>query len=335
MKPSFLKDKSKITLVAPSFGCTTEPYEARLKESIKVLEENGASITLGENVWKAIGKVASNTPEERGREINEAFLGDAEAIISVGGGELMCECLPFVDFDSIKKNPKWFVGFSDNTNLTYTITTICDIETIYGSNAPAYYRMNYDCKDTWDMLHGKLEFKGYKKWQYENKSKDPLVQLNLHRRTLVKRINYNGPVTGRIIGGCLDCLTNLCGTKFDHTKEYINNHKDEGIIFFMECCDYNSISLRRALNQLKMAGWFDHVSMFLIGRSLNYYDKSFGISMVESYFDMLGDFGKPILLNVDLGHLPPSMPIRCGALATVQYEKNNLHIIYSNEAEEN
>ena len=326
----YLKEKSKITLVAPSFGCTTEPYKTRLEASIKLLKEKGAEIECGFNVYEALGKASSNTPINRAKEIHEAFLSDSDAIISVGGGEVMCEILPYIDFKLIKENPKWFVGFSDNTNLTYTITTICDLETIYGSNAPSYYRFNYDSKDTWDMLHGKKEFKGYKKWQLENNSKKHLMELNLHKRTKIKRWNYNGPVSGRLIGGCLDCLANICGTKFDHTKEYIERHKDEGIIFFMECCDYNSISLRRALFQLKNAGWFDNVSMFLIGRSFNYNDKSFGITMEESYYDVLNELGKPILFNIDLGHLPPSLPIRCGAKAKVEYKEkeNNIFITY-------
>lgn len=330
MKPEFLKEKSNIYLVAPSFGCTTKPYNERLLASIENLKSLGANITIGDNVWKNEGKVASNTPILRAKEIHDAFLSNADAIISVGGGELMCECLPYIDFELIKQNPKWYVGFSDNTNLTYTITTICDIETIYGPNAPSYFSLEYDTKDTWDMLHGKKQFKGYKKWQIENKSKNPLAKLNLTKRTKIKTFNYTSPVEGRLIGGCLDCLTNICGTRFDHTKEYINRHKDEGIIFFMECCDYNSLSLRRALFQLKNAGWFNNVSMFIIGRSLNYYDKTFGISMEESYIDMLSEFNKPILFNIDLGHLDPSMPIRCGAIATVEYkeEKHNIFITY-------
>ena len=101
----------------------------------------------------------------------------------------------------------------------------------------------------------------------------------------------------------------------------------------MEACDYNSISLRRALFQLKNASWFEHVDMFIIGRSLNFKDKSFGLTMEESHIDMLEEFGKPILFNVDLGHLAPSMPMRCGAIATVEFkkEKNNIFISYNEE----
>jgi muramoyltetrapeptide carboxypeptidase LdcA involved in peptidoglycan recycling len=53
--------------------------------------------------------------------------------------------------------------------------------------------------------------------------------------------------------------------------------------------------------------------------------------MEESYLDMLKDFNKPILFNIDLGHLPPSMPMRSGALATVEYskDKKNIFITYN------
>jgi hypothetical protein len=45
---------------------------------------------------------------------------------------------------------------------------------------------------------------------------------------------------------------------------------------------------------------------------------------------MLKDFNKPILFNIDLGRLPPSMSMRSGALATVEYnkDKKNIFITY-------
>ena len=53
------------------------------------------------------------------------LLGDMpDAIISCGGGELMCEILRYVDFERIAQaKPKWFMGYSDNTNLTFLLTT--------------------------------------------------------------------------------------------------------------------------------------------------------------------------------------------------------------------
>lgn len=328
MKPDFLGDNPTIYIVAPSFGCTTKPYNLRLVKSIQNFKNLNANVIIGDNVYKSEGLAASNTPEKRAKEIMDAYNSDANVIISAGGGEVMSQILEYIDFDVIKKNPKWFVGFSDNTNLTYTITTNCDIETIYGTNAAGYYSMLYDSLDTWLMLNGKNEFYGYKKWQYEKKDNKPLSGYNLDKKSRIYKYNYDKPFNGRLIGGCLDCLQGLCGTSFDKTKEYLERHKDEGIIFFLEACDFNSVGIIRALTQLKNAGWFKYLKGFIIGRSMHYYDKSFNITPKDAYLSVLKDFNVPILLDIDLGHLGPSMPIRCGAKATIEYKKNTICIRY-------
>ena len=38
--PEFIKKNDKIALVAPSFGCTFEPYSTRLNAAKKALKEN-------------------------------------------------------------------------------------------------------------------------------------------------------------------------------------------------------------------------------------------------------------------------------------------------------
>ncbi|MCR5350200.1 MAG: LD-carboxypeptidase [Acholeplasmatales bacterium] len=329
MKADYINNGDTIYLVAPSFGCVTSPYKKRLEKSINNFKALGYKVIEGDNIFKALGYASSNTKELRGKEINDAFKSDAKVVLSVGGGEVMTEILPFVDFDIIKENPKWYVGFSDNTNLTYTITTILDIETIYGNCAPSYYNLplTYDRLDTFNLLEGKLEYKGYKKFQTTS-TKKIFPDYEFNRNT--KIINYNNfdILEGRLIGGCLDCLQVLCGTKFDKTKEYIKRHKEEGIIFFLEACDFNSVGVIRALTQLKNSGWFDDVKGFIIGRSLNMNDKSFGINMIDAYINVLGDLNLPMLLNISLGHINPSLPIRCGGYAKVEYKKHNIYITY-------
>ncbi len=328
--PKFINKNSNIYLVAPSFGCTTSPYKERLEESLKNFKKLGYNVVLGDNVYKNDGVAGSNTPELRAREFNETWKSNCDAIMSVGGGETMIETLEYIDFNYIKNNPKWFSGYSDNTNLTYTITTICDIETIYGVHAASFYSypFKYDSLDLWNMLHGEKDFSGYKSFQLNKKNDNPLAKYNFDKRTKIIANNYTNPVEGRIIGGCLDCLSTICGTKFDNTMEYIENHKNEGIIFFFEACELNSISVRRILTQLKYAGWFSNVKMFVIGRSLNYYDKSFGVSINDSYLDILKEFNVPIILDAPIGHLGPTLPIRCGGLATVEVVNNNIKISY-------
>lgn len=336
MIPSFLKNNSKIYLVAPSFGCTFSPYNDRLLESIKILKNMGYDIYIGPNCFKN-NNTASNTAKKRAKEFMDAYKSDVDLILSVGGGEVMCEILPYISFDKIKKlKPKWFMGYSDNTNLTYTLTTICDIETIYGPHAPSFYTypLEYDTLDAIRLLNGELEFNDYGKWEYSTKKSDnPLEPYHLNKNSKIIAHNYTAPFNGRLIGGCLDCLITLCGTKYDNTINYINNH-NEGIIFFLEACDLNSIQITRALFQLKNSNWFKNIKGFIIGRSNNYYDKSFGITPKSAYLKALKDYNVPILLDVDLGHLGPSIPLRCGAYAEISLINNRLHISYTNSSNE-
>ena len=334
MKPKFLKNNSKLYFIAPSFGCTTSPYEERLVKSINILNELGYKISLGDNCYKDEGVAASNTPYERAKEFMEAYKSNADAVISVGGGEMMIEILGHLDFNEIKSlPPKWFMGFSDNTVLTYTLTTICDIETVYGVNATRFYTkpLMCDANDALKMLHGSLSFKGYPKFELEeNKEERPYNNINFDTDKIITPYQYKTPFSGVLLGGCLDILINICGTKYDYTKEYIEKHQKDGIIFYFEACDLNPLSFRRALIQLKNTGWFNNVKGFLIGRSYHYGEELFGITFESSAIDILKEYNVPILINVDLGHLKPSLPMRNGALATVSYDNSNIIIKYKN-----
>ena len=51
----------------------------------------------------------------------------------------MCEILPYIDFEKIRNSePKWFLGYSDNTNLIFLLATLCDTAAIYGPCAAAF-----------------------------------------------------------------------------------------------------------------------------------------------------------------------------------------------------
>lgn len=331
IEPKKINKNAKITLVAPSFGCTTEPYKTRLEAAIKIFKDLGYEVVEGDNIFLADGIASSNTPQERAREFMRAYESDTDIIMSVGGGELMCEILPYVDFKRIKRQkPKWFIGFSDNTNLTFTLTTICNLVTIYGPCATKFYLypFKFDVKDAINLLEGKRTFRGYPRWEKESLASEekPLTKLNLTERKIIKPFNYKEPFYGTMLGGCLDCLVNLCGTKYDNVSNFINKHT--GIIWYLEACDLSPIGIRRALFQLKEAGWFRKVKGFLIGRPLCDNAELFGVDKYTAVIDVLESFNVPILMDVDLGHFAPSMPIKNGAKALVSYQESNIKIEY-------
>ena len=51
----------------------------------------------------------------------------------------MCEILDYIDFQALEAaRPKWYMGYSDNTNFTFLLTTLLDTASIYGPCAAAF-----------------------------------------------------------------------------------------------------------------------------------------------------------------------------------------------------
>ena len=47
--PAFLAEGGRIGFIAPSFGCTIEPYRSDFEESLAVFTEKGYKISTGPN----------------------------------------------------------------------------------------------------------------------------------------------------------------------------------------------------------------------------------------------------------------------------------------------
>lgn len=330
--PKFITKGNKIAFVAPSLGATTEPYLTRVKVAKEVLEKNGYVIEYGPNCFSNI-KALSNTPKKCAEEINQSFLDDEiDALISVGGGELMYEILPYINFDNLRKNPKWFMGFSDNTNLTFLLPTICDVASIYGpcagSFAPTPWHQSII--DAHQLLTGeKLTVNGYPLWEKESSKSEtnPLASYNLTEETVIKKYpNQDFHFKGRLIGGCLDILVLYPGTKYDRVSSFCDKYQNDGIIWFLEACDLNVMGIRRAIVQLENAGWFNYVNGFIIGRPLNGYQDILEIDRFMAVYDILKKYNVPCIFDVDLGHLPPSMPLITGSIGEVKVNGNQITI---------
>ena len=335
--PEFLKEGGTIGFVAPAFGCDTEPYRSAFENSLKKWKKMGYKVWIGSNVYEGKGTGISNTPFLCAKELNEAYTGcEADILISCGGGELMCEVIPFMDFDAMKKAvPKWFMGYSDNTNFTFLSATLMDTAAVYGPCAAAFgmEKWHSSLSDAYELLCGRLKkISNYALWERESlKDEDhPLLPYNVTEKTRV--VNYPDKklsFKGRLLGGCLDSLCNLVGTRFDKVKEFNEKYGDEGIIWFMEACDLNVMSIRRALFQLREAGWFEKASGFIIGRPLCFGEEAFGLDQYRAVTDILGDLNVPIVMDADIGHLAPMMPVICGGYALVTAEDGGVKIEYS------
>jgi muramoyltetrapeptide carboxypeptidase LdcA involved in peptidoglycan recycling len=338
--PKFLKEGGVIGCVAPSFGCNIEPYHSAFLHACNRFTQMGYGLDLGLNCFAGDGIGISSTPQSCGEELTNYYASyKNDILLSCGGGELMCEALDYVDFERLKAAiPKWYVGYSDNTNFTFLLTTILETSSIYAPCAPTFGMEPWheSIEDLWELLHGrKLQFKGYPLWEKESLKtpEQPLIPYHV-TEPKVLRIFSDGEkedeifMEGRLLGGCMDCLVNLLGTNYDNVSNYIKAYQNDGFLWFLESCDLNVFGIRRAIWQMEHAGWFEHIRGVLIGRPYCFGEESMGLDQYHAVVDLLTKYHVPIIMDMDFGHLPPAMPMICGAYAKVQAKGNDVKIEY-------
>lgn len=351
--PQFLKKGDVIGICAPSGGIVGEEKITKLELAEEQLENMGYKILETESVRKEErGRSASG--EQRAKEFMELLENqNVKSIIFATGGDFLIEMLDFLDFEKIRfLEPKWMQGFSDITGISFLFNTILDIPTIYCQTIKDYamvplYR---NLKDALRLQEGEeVVQKSFEKCEkvvdfriedneqktndiFENNSeilqKDTVdieelkKGYDLTEKVIWKNIFGQDRIEmkGRSIGGCLDCIKSFIGTKYDRVNEYIEKHKNDGIIWFLEVFEMNTPELYRTLWQMKNAGYFKYCNGIIFGRSLfirNDYDINFNDTVKE----VLKDLDIPVICDADIGHVAPQMAIVNGAILEIISEK--------------
>lgn len=233
--------------------------------------------------------------------------------------------------------PKWFMGYSDNTNLIFLLATLTDTAAIYGPNAGAFGMEPWHAsiQDAYELLQGKkFEMQNYPMWEKESLKDEehPLAAYHVTEPFVLhtnKKEGESFKIEGRLLGGCLDCLSHLRGTKFDKVKEFNQKYEDDGILWFLESCDLNVFEMRRTLWSLKQAGWFDTCRGFLIGRPGVQGQIIAGLDQYEAVLSILSEFDVPIFMDLDIGHVAPMIPLICGSYGKVTVVGNDCCIAMS------
>lgn len=319
--PKFLPKNGTIGLVAPSFGANIEPYTTRLKAAIQTMTGLGYKIKPFGDIFGYF-KGASEDKRLRANHFMDAYKDpNVDVIWSVGGGEMMVEILPYIDFEHLKSfPPKLFIGYSDNTNLTLTLTTKLDMYSVYAENFTSFGMKVLDpfLVNTLKIVSGDFVEQQASKFHEPKllEDKEPLSSYTLSEPT--KWINVNKEeihLTGRLIGGVMDVLLLHLGTPYDAVSQFLKKYKDEGIIWYLEAFSLDVFAFKRALWQLKEAGWFKYSKGFLFGRHLNT-NPILDIDQYNAATDILGK-EIPMIMEMDIGHINPMMTLINGAKVTV------------------
>lgn len=324
--PEFIKENDTIGVTAPSAGSETQLDIKRLEMAEKNLKKLNFKIEETKNCREDTKKGRSSSKIQRAKQLEELYKNkEVKAIIGLSGGEFLLEMLPFVNFKTILNDPKWIQGYSDMTGLLFPITTNLDTATIYSNNFKSFAMKNWhkSIKDNLEILKGNI-IKQNSYDMYESERTDRIIgdePYNLTKKVEWKNVNCKEKIDleGRIIGGCLDIILCLIGTKYDNTKKFIEKYKKDGIIWFFDNCELSSEGIVRAMFQLKEAGYFKYTKAIIFGRNGN--NRSYyGITFKEAVCETLNELKIPIIMDADIGHKPPQMTIINGAIAKIKSE---------------
>ena len=315
--PEFIQKGDTIGISAPSAGVGKKLED--FDRSLAVLHKKGwqtketASVRLNDE--------RGGSAEARGKELTSLFADpEVKMVMAAAGGDFLLECLPYVNWNTLKKNPKWLMGMSDPTGILFPYVTNCDVAAIYGVNAGSYdiEPLPKFLKNNLEIISGNLiEQKSFSKYM-----KTPGF--------LAEKIEFDTPdrwqctekelhAEGRCIGGCIDVLKDLIGTPYDGTKKFVKKYKDDGIIWFFDNFSLGAEVFYRTLVQMKYAGWFEGTKAILMGRVL-FESSDTGMTYEDALRMAVPDI--PVVFQADVGHTLPHMTLIMGAMMKLDYQKH-------------
>jgi len=326
--PKFLGDNSTIGISAPSSGVghKIESFD----ESLRVLKAQGWKTWETEHV--RVDDLRGGTARERAQELTFLFLHPAvDAVFAAAGGDFLDEMLPHLDWEMLSAHPKFLCGASDPTGILYPLTTICDIATVYGFNAGTFDAAVPDpvtgeavlpcyLKDAIRLMKGEdITQETSEKHLGTSPFLAPEGPLVFDTPTVYESDTDSLHVAGRCIGGCIDVLKDLIGTRFDRTEEFIRRYEEDGFIWYFDNFALSSAALYRTFLQLRYAGWLspEHTRAVLIGRTCFPSEES-DMNYDEAIRMAFPDI--PVIWNMDIGHTAPHFTLVNGAMCDFDWQ---------------
>ena len=333
--PEFLKKGDKIVLTALSAGVSVKEEEKRNKylKSASNLEKEGFEVEMQDHCLKQRAYRSAGA-RHRAKRFMEGYLDEkSRMVLNVSGGSYQFETLPYINYKKIKESPaRWVQGYSDTTHITFLLTTLCDVASVYGNGLSEfrYCSLTESAKNNLDLLRGsKLIQHSFKKYgKIKNEEDDyalPEYEHDVEWKSLKGEKEVE--ISGRLIGGCQDVINTLVGTKYDKVKKFLNKYKEDGIVWYLETFASDPEKFASCLNQLKDAGYFKYCKGIVFGRPGFYNTEFMNVSYEKTIKKVLGKLNVPILYDADIGHVSPVITLINGSITTFKYKEGKCEIV--------
>jgi muramoyltetrapeptide carboxypeptidase LdcA involved in peptidoglycan recycling len=246
---------------------------------------------------------------------------DIHCVVPPWGGETAIDLVDLIDYDALAgAEPTWLVGYSDLSTVLLPLTTRLGWATLHGDNlADTPYAVPDGLLHWLDLASGDGPFVQRDSgvvtdwWRFEE---DPRATEWKQVGTSRWEVEGGGSldVSGRLIGGCTETIGHLAGTPYGDVRAWAET-LDGPTVVYLESCEEDAVNTCRFLHAMRLAGWFDRAEALLVGstRAPDHPD----LTQREAVLDAVGRLDLPIVWDLEIGHVPPHLPLVNGALARV------------------
>ncbi|HSL24023.1 MAG TPA: LD-carboxypeptidase [Vicinamibacterales bacterium] len=244
LRPRRLSAGDTVALVGPASATFVRMDLEIARESLEAL---GLKVIVGEHLRDRRGYLAGDDAA-RAADINRFFAdGSVRAVLPIRGGWGSSRVLPHLDYETIRRNPKIVLGYSDITALLLAIHARCGLVTFHGPNGMGRW-------DSWSADFVRRVLFGAEIVTFENPRDrgEFLVQTEHRIQTLAP-----GVARGRLLGGNLTVLTAILGSPYMPSWD--------GSILFLEDVGEDIYRVDRMLTSLKLAGVLQKIRGFVFG----------------------------------------------------------------------
>lgn len=292
--PPRLKKQDKALIISPS-GCVDEMFLLGAETALRSWD---LDVTTSRFANAKYGRFAG-TAEQRLDDLQEAIDNkNIKLIFCSRGGYGVVQLLEKLNFDGLRKYPKWIVGFSDITALHLALFQ----KGIVSLHAPMARHLTEHPFDASTALLRKALF-------------EKELSYNLYSRPF----NRCGNASGHLFGGNLAVLSALVGTP------YMKLPKNP--ILFIEDVGEPPYKIDRMIWQLKLAGILKELSGLIIGQFSDYKEDPLMVSTVyESIWNMVKDYKYPVAFDFPVGHVEDNYPMIHGTKVNLLIDSQNVKL---------
>ena len=339
-KPKRLNRGDKIAIVSLSWGgLGDDAFIHKFYIAKSRLETDfGLEVVAMSHALKGSEFVAMH-PELRAKDLMDAFEDSSvHAIFCAIGGDDTIRTLPYVNIDTIRNNPKIFMGYSDSTinhfmmykaGLTsfYGPSVMCEFGEyvkMFDYTKAAIQTILFQDSTKYSILSSKVWSDDFVPWDEKNMSISKRLQEDTHGYELLQG---TGSVSGHLLGGCIDVFMMALGTEIWPSIE-----EWTGAILFVETSEEKPSPdfIKWTFRNLAAQGILKVIHAIIVGKPQGeafYEEYKSVITQVVTTEEHLNHL--PILYNVNFGHAMPIGIIPYGVRAKLNCENKTITLLES------